>query len=263
MINEDLKNKKKIELDIEIVISCYNENIKWLDAKDLEKYRDCITIYNKGPNKIKNSISLKNVGRESHTYLYHIINNYDNLANRTVFFQGGEPSFGYNNENKGGHLYSNYYFSDYIHSKKQLELIVTSAISSDMNYMLIRSGYNKYLNIKRPISIIPTLKENTNDYWLPQKSFKHFKTYVYNLKNKQNGILSLNDFWKKYISNNHEIPTYLFYNQGAQFSVLKEIILKNSKEYYMELLKELENDINPYQGYYMEWLWPYILNKNV
>ena len=27
----DLENKKKVYLDIEIVISCYKEDIKWLD----------------------------------------------------------------------------------------------------------------------------------------------------------------------------------------------------------------------------------------
>ena len=252
----------KQEKNIEIVIAHYKENIEWLNDNKNEK-NISITIYDKGNNKIENSnsIPLKNVGRESHTYLYHIVNNYDNLANKTIFFQGGKPTFGYNNRNEGGHLYSNYYFRDYIESKNSLELIVTSAITNDMNYLLIRSGYNKYLNIKKPIQMLPTM--SNNDYWLPKKSFKHFKNYIEHLKQKQNGNLSLNDFWEKYVSNIHPLPYYLYYNQGAQFSVSKEIILKNSKEYYIELLKELENDINPYQGYYMEWLWPYILNRNL
>jgi hypothetical protein len=51
-------------------------------------------VYNKGDDEdfeklnVIKIINLKNVGRESHTYLYHIINNYDNLANKTIFFQG-------------------------------------------------------------------------------------------------------------------------------------------------------------------------------
>ena len=34
------------------------------------------------------TINLPNIGREAHTYLYHIINNYDNLADINVFLPG-------------------------------------------------------------------------------------------------------------------------------------------------------------------------------
>jgi hypothetical protein len=76
-----LKNK------YQIVVARYNEDIKWLLP-----YKEITTIYNKGdynPLLHKfNVIYLNNVGRESHTYLYHIIENYDNLADKTIFFQG-------------------------------------------------------------------------------------------------------------------------------------------------------------------------------
>lgn len=78
---EHLKNK------FQIVVARYNEDISWLLP-----YKDVTTIYNKGdyiPLLSKfNTIQLNNVGRESHTYLYHIINNYDNLKEKTIFFQG-------------------------------------------------------------------------------------------------------------------------------------------------------------------------------
>ena len=70
----------------QIVIARYNENINWLLP-----YSNISIIYNKGDknfSKTFDSIDLPNFGRESHTYLYHIINNYDNLADRTIFFQG-------------------------------------------------------------------------------------------------------------------------------------------------------------------------------
>lgn len=68
---------------LEIVVSRYSENINWT-----KKYNNFITLYNKGEDEIENSISLENIGREGHTYLYHIINNYDNLAGYTCFLQG-------------------------------------------------------------------------------------------------------------------------------------------------------------------------------
>ncbi len=76
---------------LEIVVARYNEDLEWL-KKIPKEYK--ITIYNKGLDDIKNIPSsatitkLPNIGRESHTYLYHIIENYDKLADKTVFCQG-------------------------------------------------------------------------------------------------------------------------------------------------------------------------------
>jgi len=73
----------------EIVIARYNEDLKpWLILKDF------IIVYNKGEpiNSSNLNLNLKiknisNVGRESHTYLYHIIENYNNLKYLTLFIQ--------------------------------------------------------------------------------------------------------------------------------------------------------------------------------
>jgi hypothetical protein len=78
---EQLSKIKKNEF--EIVISKYNENIEWTFP-----YKHLITIYNKSDIFLENSIKLPNVGRESHTFLYHIITNWDNLADKTLFTQG-------------------------------------------------------------------------------------------------------------------------------------------------------------------------------
>ena len=71
----------------QIVVARYNEDISWLLP-----FREVTIIYNKGDNNVLinkfTAIQLENVGRESHTYLYHIIKNYDNLAHKTIFFQG-------------------------------------------------------------------------------------------------------------------------------------------------------------------------------
>jgi hypothetical protein len=70
----------------EIVVARYNEDLSWL--KKIPKTIK-ITIYNKGNDDIDFPfIQLPNIGRESHTYLYHIIQNYDNLAEQTIFCQG-------------------------------------------------------------------------------------------------------------------------------------------------------------------------------
>jgi len=71
----------------QIVVAKYNEDIKWLLP-----FKSITIIYNKGEqhpllNRFE-TVYLNNVGRESHTYLYHIVENYDKLADKTIFFQG-------------------------------------------------------------------------------------------------------------------------------------------------------------------------------
>lgn len=67
-----------------IVIARYKENLKWI--KDLPNdYKQ--VIYNKGEDLL-GTISLENIGREAHTYLYYIVNNYEKLDDYTIFCQG-------------------------------------------------------------------------------------------------------------------------------------------------------------------------------
>ena len=72
-----------------IVVARYNESIEW--TNDIINNNTKCIIYNKGPKLNDNKcpvIYLPNVGREGHTYLYHIINNYNNLPEYTMFLQG-------------------------------------------------------------------------------------------------------------------------------------------------------------------------------
>jgi len=70
---------------VNFVIAKYKENVEWVKKLD-KKHK--ITIYDKSDSPIEGSIKLKNVGREGETFLYHIVNNYDNLDEVTVFLQG-------------------------------------------------------------------------------------------------------------------------------------------------------------------------------
>lgn len=69
---------------MKIVVARYNEDITWTNQFSN------VVIYNKGQpvNTDHQQIALDNVGREAHTYLKHICDNYDNLDNYTVFLQG-------------------------------------------------------------------------------------------------------------------------------------------------------------------------------
>lgn len=68
---------------VQAVIARYSEDLAWV--KDLQCHA---IIYNKGDSLVEGAVVLPNIGRESHTYLTHIINNYSNLPEFTVFLQG-------------------------------------------------------------------------------------------------------------------------------------------------------------------------------
>ncbi|NBS67523.1 DUF3431 domain-containing protein [bacterium] len=76
-------------MNLSIVVARYDEDIRWIE--DLpSNILEHVIIYNKGdPIKIPdlNVITICNVGRESHTYLTYIIDNYDHLPEHVIFIQ--------------------------------------------------------------------------------------------------------------------------------------------------------------------------------
>jgi hypothetical protein len=71
-LNGSLSNYNQFtNYSFDVIISRYKENINWISE-----------IYNLP------YLKLPNVGREAHTYLYHVTNNYDNLNTINIFLQG-------------------------------------------------------------------------------------------------------------------------------------------------------------------------------
>lgn len=79
---------------MDVVIARYNENLDWInifdDCKDVRLF-----VYNKSDKNWQyegkstmSMCSLDNIGREAHSFLHHIVTNYDNLAEKTMFLQG-------------------------------------------------------------------------------------------------------------------------------------------------------------------------------
>ena len=71
-----------------LIISRFNEDLDWLNNHKSFK----IIIYNKGEKlnnqNFNNIFNIKNVGRESQTFLYHIVKNYKKLDEVNIFLQG-------------------------------------------------------------------------------------------------------------------------------------------------------------------------------
>lgn len=81
----------------QLVISRYEEQLAWLN--NVIHHFDEIVIYNKGKSNLNISsekvkeIKLANVGRESNTYLHHIVDNYSLLSKYAyIIFSQGDPN---------------------------------------------------------------------------------------------------------------------------------------------------------------------------
>ncbi|MFT7620604.1 MAG: hypothetical protein ACI97A_004261 [Planctomycetota bacterium] len=71
-------------INFELVVARYAESLKWL-RKIPSDFQ--ISVYDK-QGDWPGGMPLENVGHEAHTYLHHIVERYDSLANITVFAQG-------------------------------------------------------------------------------------------------------------------------------------------------------------------------------
>jgi hypothetical protein len=143
------------------------------------------------------------VGRETHTFLYHIIENYDNLADVTIFFSGSIDL-----DNK------------YSRSKKVVENVertnntVFSGIEWDNS-----SNYNFKL-----------------DNWLST----HGKNNEINkdAKLQESDIRPYGEWFKSTFKNGEE-NTFIAWN--SIISVSRENIIQKPKSYYENLIKMVDN----------------------
>jgi hypothetical protein len=69
--------------DVRVVVARYNEDVAWLEQTGLD-----YVVYDKGPDPVADARILPNIGREAHTYLTHIVREWDSLAPHTAFVQG-------------------------------------------------------------------------------------------------------------------------------------------------------------------------------
>ncbi|OLN31144.1 hypothetical protein DVDV_0266 [Desulfovibrio sp. DV] len=67
--------------EVEVVVARYREDVSWTARLGLP-----VAIYDKSGDP--GELALPNIGRESHSYLTHIVRRYDMLAGHTIFVQG-------------------------------------------------------------------------------------------------------------------------------------------------------------------------------
>lgn len=217
--------------NFEIVLAHYNEDIGWINKAPYNQFK--VICYNKGENKdlkidnLKSMVYLPNTGRESHTYLYHIINNYDNLANVTIFLMASMSNDAYN-------------------KKQKLKLLFDNL--DDDNSIFICQKYN---NVKEDL-----YKFSIKEYTSSSETNKHLDNAL--------DLSQIRPFgkWFEHFFKDIEIK-HVSYN--SIFALNKTHILQHPKEYYEKLIAQVENSSSPETGHYFERSWEavfYPLNNN-
>ena len=251
--------------EIEIVIARYNEDLNWIN-KIIDKSIK-ITIYNKGLDNIKDIsnkynftiIPLKNIGRESHTYLYHIIKNYDNLAEQTIFCQGDSifhsPDFlklinKYNKDFQDIQPLSAYYWPS--------KVLPYGSVPDEHILDLTKNEWLKDCRLH-----VQYLDNNFITQYPSYDYEQHYYKFIETVKETYKIDNILDFFVERFNIPNINLDELIPMCFAGLFSVKKHVILDKCVEYYSNILSFLIYDIkinNLDYGLLLEKAWLIIFN---
>jgi len=267
---------------MKVVVARYNEDIHWLLP-----IMNIVTVYNKGLDNLQyipqnKIIKCENVGREGATYIKHIIENYDNLDDYTVFIQGkiydhlfpsnidlsNEYLFKILNEPK---TYNFKYISRWNVDVKPAEFIDYCSGLPSFPFKSIPS-----ISTDKLVEFIKNIKKednpNINNLCKSLKEKDNIQKHEVTKLLEDTGVLDdealrtsiFSQFQHKNLLMNiyKGDPNSLNYNygSGALFIVSKNNILKHSKEYWTEIYNTLITKVNPSCGYGLEKMWRHLLD---
>lgn len=211
--------------NVEIVVSRYNEDLSWINEYPFNQFE--YIVYNKGDNDIfeknnvKKIVNLPNIGRCDHTYLYHIIENYNNLSNIVVFFTGSI---------KNNHLKKN----------KALK-ILNNIINSNYNNAYFVGNFHN------------SLKMHYRNFTLDNYSCVDPDNYT---KNSENILKKcrIRPFGRWYTYFYGDAPSH-WVTFGGVFSIDKRDIIQHPISRYQNIILAVNDHSNPEAGHYIERSW--------
>lgn len=247
------------EKDVQVVVAHFAEDLKWIKEASESAPTASFIVYTKG-QKMDDATTemLPNVGRESHTYLHHIVNNYDNLSPWTVFMQGAAPRWGHKKKNpENGHLTDNITFSDYVqafYDGKESFFPISAATHIPEGLQVTRMGM---LSKSAPMSNTECPANGADGWsaWWSDANHLHHK------KGKD-----MINFYQRYVLGSPALradvakPITLGFVQGARFAVSRERIQSRPRSYYADLLSLLSEKVDPLEGYFLETMWYDVFN---
>lgn len=230
---------EKPKFSCDMVIALYKESLGWLKKYEKQEYdfRN-IFLYNKNQeNNSKTSqdlqcvmngkecvkINLINEGRCDHTFLYHIVHHYDELADVTIFTKGS---------------------SDLHRERKKLEFITKKVFQTKDTVFSVD---------RMPVPLDVSLKDFTMTHW--QSSHPNNKSGgIMDVFSRKLEPASPRPFGKWYNKFFPDVRVY-YVSYAAVMAISRVHIHQHPKSYYEAFLKQLEGSSNPEVGHYFERAW--------
>jgi hypothetical protein len=207
----------------ELVVARYTEDVQWLEELPKGLFSK-IHLYNKG-KPLKNRIAgveiieLENIGRESHTYLTHVVNNYSNLANLTVFAPGSVMT------------------KDY--KAKQFHRILDKVRETGKSIILAPSKTREEIEKERDFKL--------NEYKTSNDDNRRENP---NIRINTSERSTLGSWYNEYFPG-EKINCISWY---AIFAASRYDIQKRPVDFYKDILATVSSP-NPEEGHYLERLW--------
>jgi len=209
----------------EIVVARYNEDLSFLKNAPFNEFP--VICYNKGPvdsgcraaGTCKKMIKLPNVGKCDHTYLYHIIQNYHNLADVTFFIPGSCLMNSFKTSKT---------MRTFEYAKKTKNSVFIGLNLDNVAKDLYEFEIDEYVTTNRE-----------------------------NVKINSDGSMKrceIRPFGKWYESNFGDLKITLA-DFTSIFAVSREHILQHPRSHYEKLISYLDDDVSPECGHYMERSW--------
>lgn len=265
---------------MKVVVARYNEDIRWILP-----IIDIVIVYNKGPDDLdyipqNKIIKCKNIGKEGETYVKHILENYEQLDDYTVFIQGKI----YDHIQPNSIEISHKIFYDLINETKTYNFKYISTWNVEVlqkeftDYCsglpafpfdeILEISSSNIINFLNTYQTEPT--ENVQkllDIFKYEKMIKkHDLTKILDnngigdepLRTNLFSLYSHEKLFEKIYSNSNKKYTY---GSGALFICSNQNIQKIPKKYWEDIYSTLLKS-NPPSGFGLEKMWNYLLNDN-
>jgi len=251
--------------NVELVLAVKEgDKINWA-----QKYASNIrvTTYNKGApleDSKLSEVALPNVGREAHAYLYHIVHRFDSLAPKTVFAPGGLPTAGFQGfAQSGASLLPGVKLEDYMSEDATELLIPTIALSPDAKQFSVRMSLmdNKTESGLASGTRYSLCSADGAAGWSPFLPNKFHSSVLEPLMSQQNAKYDFGSFWKRFMGET-PMPERVLAAHSPVFSVSRDRIRSHPKALYEALLAELESSKDPYQAFFLDYMWWYLFHAN-
>tara|TARA_B100000795_G_scaffold214353_1_gene168062 strand:+ start:53 stop:850 length:798 start_codon:yes stop_codon:yes gene_type:complete len=207
-------------------------------------------------------VPLANVGREQHSFMTHLIEHHDQLADKVVFAQAGPPSNGFVSGHQGGHLMpGSDFFYDYLSPLTPPRMVFTMAYANLPNREVLvrRSGYPfNEPDVASTETAAPaacavdwlTINNGTQRFW--------------DVLHPRKPEIDLPDqlaYWRVHLQPQLGPMTDAFmpFANGAVASASGALLAARPKAFYEQLRRTVSTGDTPDAIFYLELAWAYVV----